>query len=70
MASSKKEGEVADKRIDEMQEILDELTEDVDKILKDIYTNPLDDEKAVCGIPEEVIDYMEKHCHSMFMGIS
>ena len=73
MAGPKKESEI-DNEIKELHNLVDALTEDVDRIFNDIYLDPLEEtekpEHSICGIPEEVFDYMEEHCDTMVMGLS
>lgn len=75
MEGSKKERKmIGKKKLEELEDMLNELSEDVDRIYNDIYLDPLEKMKEpkhdICGIPEEVFEYMEEHCDTMFMGMS
>jgi hypothetical protein len=73
MAKAKKQGKVMDE-IEELYDMVDALTEDVDRLFKDLYVDPLEEKEDInhniCGVPDEVFKYMEENCTSMFMGIS
>ena len=73
MARPKKESEISNE-IKELHNLVDALTEDIDRIFNDIYVDPLEElekpEHIVTKVPEELFLYMEKHCDSMVMGIS
>ena len=73
MARPKKESEI-DNELSMLHDLVDALTEDVDRIYNDIYLNPLEETKkpehVLSDVPEQLFLYMKKHCDRMIMGIS
>ena len=56
----------------EMRKQIDELMLQVEKILGDIYEDPINEEEdhKLSSIPDELYEYIKENCQTMFMGIS